>query len=333
MIACGLFTTYEDWPEVLEQLYGFSDRIESPQEGLAFIEIDEAEARGLAALFNIAVGLASTQEAAHLLALCACSGEVVADEQRIAKLPVNLLESLGLSAQNVQRLHWLGVEALGELRKWSKAQLSLYLGPESKTIIRYLHGPYQATVARYSPTKVLAASFSFEEPVLEPGQLEPMLSYLCHQLNEELSDRAASRISLTAISQGLQFRASRLSKDLLNDAQRLERLAQLALQDAGVLGLEVSDLRLELSGLYRPALQGTLWRQRQEAGKAVEVVERRFPGAMLRFEEVNPHIPVSTFQFRLLKVREEVSDGSATRRQSAPRPARLDRPAAYQLRP
>lgn len=333
MIACGLFTTYEDWPEVLEQLYGFSDRLESPREGLVFLELDEAEARELAAALNIPVGIGSSQETAHLLALSARSGEVVADEQSVAELPVALLEPLGLSPQNVQRLHWLGVETLGEFKTWSKAQLSLYLGTESKTIIRYLHGPYRTTTTRQRPAETLEASFSFEEPVLEPGQLEPVLSKLCDQLADELANRAASKLTVVATSHQLEFRASRLSKEPLNDSERLERLSQLALQDSGVLGLPISELRLELSGLYRPALQGTLWRQRQEASKAVEAVERRFPGAMLRLAEVNPYTPISTFQFRLLKVREEVVYGPAPRRQGSRRPARLDRPAAYQLYP
>lgn len=81
MIACCLFETFESWPEVLAQLHGFSERIESPWEGLIFLELGELEARQAAEGFRVAVGLGRGQEAAHLLAFSAQPGNVALYEQ------------------------------------------------------------------------------------------------------------------------------------------------------------------------------------------------------------------------------------------------------------
>jgi hypothetical protein len=330
VIACGRFSEPRDWPEVLEQLYGVTDRIESPRVGLVFLDINEGEARQLATTFCVPVGLASTQEVAHLLSLLAHPGEVVADEVAIDAIPIAELEKLEVNPKTVQRLKWLGVETIGDLSSWSKAQLSLYLGADSQIIIRYLHGPYRHDVARYQPQEVLRVGHAFDEPVMEPADLEPVIRLLCEQAIEQLGDHAASRLNLIAISQGLAFTATRLSKEPLNQVGRLERLTQLALQDCGVLGLEVEELRLELSGLHRPSQQGTLWRQREVIRRAVATVEQRFPGSLLRFDEVNPYTPISSFRYRLMTIAgEEVRRGD--RRGAQERPAYSVRWRGHQL--
>jgi hypothetical protein len=331
VIACCRFDTAQDWPEVLEQLYGLTDRIESPRPGLMFLDVTQGEARQLATTFRIPVGLASSQEAAHLLSFTAQPGEVMADEAAIDAIPIAELEKLEVNSKTDQRLAWLGVETLGDLRRWSKAQLSLYLGADSQMLIRYLHGLYRHDVARYRPREVLRVGHAFDEPVLEPADLEPVIRLLCRQLADQLGDRAASRLNLIAISQGIAFKANRISKELLNRPGPMERLAHLDLQDSGVLGLEVDELRLELSGLHRPSEQGTLWRQREVIRRAITTVEQRFPGSLLRFDEVNPYTPISEFRYRLSRLSsgEEVQRGD--RRGAQERPAYRLRWQGHQL--
>lgn len=327
MIACCLFEDVVAWSDLLAQLYGFSDRLESPREGLVFIKLGEGEARQLATSFSVAVGLSTSQEQAHLLALSAYAGEVVSDTS-VATLPIGVLTGLELSPKTIQRLTWLGIETLGDLKKWSKTQLSLYLGTESKTLIRYLHGPFRREVARYVPAETLHTSFAFQDPVLEPARLGPIIRLLCERLSAELDSRAAAKLTLVAVSQGLTFSASRHSKQVLKGVDKLERLAHFALEDSGVLGLEVDELRLELTGLYRPSEQGRLWYQREQVQKAIDKVERRFPGAMLHFDEVNPYTPLSSFRFRLVKVGGGGEVYEPARGQHSKRSARQDRPAA-----
>ena len=319
VIACALFdltaitsnpaTLQQAWDEVTAQLYGFTDRIECQRPGQAFLELSEEEAYTVATTYRARVGLASSQEQAHLLALTADVGKLKRWTVEEASLPVSLLQETGLSPRSVERLGWLGVRTLEQLGKWSKAHLSRYLGAEAKTVIRYLKGPFTKTVTRYTPPVVLSEAYAFEEAVLEPWEISPVLEHLCNCLADELGDRAALRLNLVAEAQGLAFNATRVSKTPLRGAA-VRRSALLAIKDSGALGLPIDKLSLTLSGLYRPSSQGSLWRQKENLAKAVKLVEARYPGAMLRIETVNPYVPVSEFGYRLRGTGSEVTGES-----------------------
>lgn len=279
-------TLQRAWDEVLAELYGFTDRIESPKPGLVFLAIDEADAGRVAAYFDVRVATGSSQEGAHLKAL---TGSVDAS-------PVTVLEGIGLAPQTAQRLAWLGVKTVGHLKRWRQAHLSRYLGKESETVGRYLKGPFTTTVARYTPALTLKESYGFEDAVTEPFQILPVLEHLSTCLAGELGDRAAARLSVTALASGIRFGSSRLSKHVLR-GERIYPLALRALEDCGVLGLGLGNLSVELSGLYRPGQQGGLW-PRENIEKAKQKVEARFPGALLKLEVLNPYMPVTEFAYR-----------------------------------
>ena len=118
---------------------------------------------------------------------------------------------------------------------------------------------------------------------------------LTQRLNARLGDRTAAHLTLTAEAGGLAFSASRVSKQPLRGEGALLRLVSLAFDDCGVQGLGVDRLELTLSGLHRLSVQGGLWRRKENVDKAVRTVETRFSGAMLRFEELNPFMPVPEF--------------------------------------
>lgn len=281
-------TLQNEWGEVLGELYSFTDQIESHAPGLVFLELAERAAGSVSESFDVPVGVGDSQEIAHLRALAG---------DDVDGAPVAVLESIALSPKNTERLEWLGIETVGQLKRWSKAHLSRFLGKESKLISRYLKGPFTKTVSRYTPAGTLKESYSFEDAVTEPCQILPVLEHLSKCLASDLGDRAAARLSVTALASGIRFSSSRLSKHVLR-GERVYPLALLALEDCGALGLGLGSLSVELSGLYRPSEQGVLWQQRENIATAKARVEARFPGAILTLELINPFMPVSEFAYR-----------------------------------
>ena len=324
VIEADDFVLKNAWDEILGQLYGLTDRIEGVRLGLAFVEVSKADAEFIAKHFQVAIGIGASQEEAHLKAL---AGE------NIAAAGVDILEALGLKAKTITRLRWQGVETVGQLRQWSRAHLAQYLGKEAVLITPYLKGPYRTDVSRYMlPTKLIE-SYSFEDAVTEPWQWMPVLHHLCDALAAQLGDKAASRLTLTATATGLTFSATRVAKEALRGS-RIATLAAKTLEDSGVLGLELERLTLELCGLYRPSSQGSLWQQRENMQKAVDKVEARFPGAMLKVECINPYMPVSKFAYRLSAPGgERVKDGQARRGRRSRGSAHQGRRAADHAHP
>lgn len=196
--------------ELLEQLYAFTNRLEPFEQGV-YLEVNREDADLIAQIYDSSAGLAESKEEARLLALT--PGELwVKTGCPIGELNVAVLEQLGLKPTTLERISWLGVQVLADVMTWSKAQLQRYLGDEAKLILPYLKGPFTTTLPVYTLNTFLSKSYLFDEPVLEPSQLLPVLKHLCQSLEAELGDRAASKLELTAFSQGLAFEAVRLAK-------------------------------------------------------------------------------------------------------------------------
>ena len=89
----------------------------------------------------------------------------------------------------------------------------------------------------------------------------------------------------------------------------LRQLALLALADTQAQPLGIDALTVTLSGLSRPAEQGSSWPQKERAAFAVEVVEARFPGAVLKLSQDDPYSLASehNIHFVIRSTGEEVS--------------------------
>ena len=119
--------------------------------------------------------------------------------------------------------------------------------------------------------------------------LHPALAQLVEQLVALLDGKAASRLSVTALSHGLELKATRLSKAPLQRAGEITRLALLTLEDTRAQPLGIDALTVELGGLTRPAKQGALWPQKERIEQAVAAVEARFPRAILKVSQDDPY--------------------------------------------
>jgi nucleotidyltransferase/DNA polymerase involved in DNA repair len=289
------------WHDVLEQLYAFTSFIESPKPGVVFLELAPSDASQLAESFQARFAFSKNQEAARLQALVTRTGAASLLEKPLSKFPLRVLGALGVMAKTLERLAWLGLKTLADLNQWKKQHLIDYLGDEAAPIIRYLHGPFSKTVTKYILPVVLKASHSFNESVSEPFELEPVLHLLARRLETQLETTVASRLTLKAISQGVSFSTTKISRNPLKQSSIINLLAQSALGETGAQPLGIERLELSLSGLYKFSEQGMLW-GKANAQHAIEKVNERYPGALLKIEPVDTFMPDSEFSYRFVPI-------------------------------
>jgi len=302
------------WERLVEELSGLTNTLESPSLGRLFMDLEPSDAAQLAETYRVRVGMAETVEVATLAAFISSPGKVrvvTPDRQDalLGALPLYVLKGVGLSQKALDDFGWLGLERVGELRSWSKTQAVAYLGRTGKEVLPYLFGPYRTQLGRYQLPPRLTAQVVFDEPQSEPFVLYSALGRLCADLAARLGDRAASRLSVNVQSQGLTFNAARLPKQPPMHADALFRLALLTLEDTHAQPLGIETLSVTLGGLSRPAEQGSLWPQKERAAFAVEVVEARYPGAILKLSQGDPYALASEhrYYFTLRSTGEEVS--------------------------
>lgn len=293
------------WERLVEELSGLTRTLETPSVGRVFMAAELPDALQLAESYRVRVGVAESVEVATLAAFASSPGRVrvvtpAQQEGFLDALPLYALKGVGLSQRALDDLGWLGVTKAGELRRWSKAQASAYLGRAGKGVIPYLFGPYRTLLGRYTPAPRAALGVTFDEPQCEPAVLHPALERLCKELALELGNKAASRLSVRVRCQGIEHRVSRLSKTFLRGPGELYRLALLTLDDTRAQPLGVEALTVELSGLSRPSVQGGLWPRKERLEHAVAAVENRFPKAVLRLVEDDPYALGSDRRIRLV---------------------------------
>ncbi len=302
------------WERIVEELSGLTCVLESPSQGRVLMELEPSDAAQLAESYRVRVGLADSVEIAVIAALISSPGRVrriETDRQEllVGALPLYVLKGLGLSAGTLERLTWLGIEQVGQLTAWKKPQVTAYLGPEGKGLLPYLFGPYRTQLGRYTPALRLCAQLVFDDPVSEPYELQQAISRLALQLSVSLDHRAASRLTVVALSHGLELKATRMSKTPLRHAGEITRLALLVLENTHAPPLGIDALTLELSGLSRPAKQGALWPHKERLEQAVATVEARYPGAILKLSQDDPYALASEHSARFVvrSTGEEVS--------------------------
>lgn len=293
------------WERLVEELSGLTRTLESPAPGRLLMELEPSDAAQLAQTYKVRVGLAACLEVAILAALITAPGQtrIVAPERQdalLGALPLYVLKGVGLSQRALDDLGWLGLCRVGELRAWRKAQTAAYLGRAGQSVLPYLYGPYRTYLGRYTPPPHLTTSFTFDEPQTEPGVVQPILERLCAELAARLGDKAGSRLTVIATSQNLEHRATRIAKVPLKQLAQLSRLALLALADTQAQPLGIDTLTITLSGLSRPAEQGSLWPRKERVAFAVEVVETRFPGALLHLVQDDPYSLASEHSVRFV---------------------------------
>lgn len=308
--AAGLATVPADgpdlhaaWEALLEEAFRYSPRVTPVREGVLAFTGRPVEARQFADAFAARVGAAGTLEEAQLLAYVREPGEATVAEDAWRVLdpaPVYLLRGVGLSELNVERLRWLGVERIGALRRWSRAQLTAYLAAEGEALLPYLHGPRRPSIPSFRSPVTVEARYVFDDMVHEPFEIDPVLRTLAHRIAAELGKRAATFVTVEAGSTGVLSRSTRRAKRPVRTAERIAKMVALAFDDTRVAPLGVEEIRVIAAGIALPGEQGALWRHRERLARAVRELEERYPGQARLFRERDPGALVGARRFALV---------------------------------
>ncbi|MDR9392329.1 MAG: hypothetical protein RI554_09910 [Trueperaceae bacterium] len=294
------------WDAVLDEARDVSPFLAAVAPGVLALRASPADAHAFAVRHEARVGVADTVQEARLLALLAPPGTVRAvppDEDpwtTLDRAPVAALRALGLPDADRDRLAWLGVTRVGDLRAWSARQRAAFLGPAAAALAATLDGPRDAHVPLRPPPLRIAVRHAFDDPAREPAELDPVLADLADRIAAALGERSADRLRVRAEAAGVAADATRRAKRPLRDADAILRLAHLALADAGLVPLGLDALTLEASGLARRSRPGALWRHRERRERATALLDARFPGHARRFAVHDPGALRASLRWRLL---------------------------------
>lgn len=318
------------WTWLLEQLHAWSPWLASSDIGRAWLVVNSAEARQLPREFRAQAGSAIYREVALAAALTSETGQLrsveAGQEQAFLDgLPVEQLRGLGLSSRIIQRLQHLGISHLGELRSWQDSQVRVVLGEQTPLLLPLLRGPWTGTLPLYRPERSLECSHTFPDSAVEPWQVEPVITRLAWHLSERLNGEAATRITVTAESSGLQLQHETIPKAPVARPEVLARLLQRALGHTGALSLGIDRISVTLRGLAVRQVQPGLWPQRQAREQAIRAVSRRFPGALLSYQLLDPYSLARDQRYRLIQL-----DDGAIRNQGRDQGGNHDRDQGQQ---
>jgi len=284
---------FERWKALLEQFYALSPCVQDAREGIAFLTLRESDALLLAQNYGARVARAPTQELALLAAQLTGVGEVfmvpfergkdLLEERKafLERCPIAALALLGMEGRTLERLSLLGLHSIGALYGWSKPQLGGFFGREAKMLLSVLYEG-TARVARYIPHASVTAHHTPFETLSEPYQLEPLLERLAHTLHTRLEGKQARRLILLCSTPLGQLSEIVHLKSRLCDVWTLNTALRAALERCGAAPLGVSKLEATLTELCWPGEQKGLFEVRPSALEAVELVHRKFPGAIVQ---------------------------------------------------
>jgi len=290
------------WQDLVLELYGLSPKLENNGLGNVSLQCELEDAQSLAQAFGIRVGFAKTKELASLAAMSSSAGKVRTikiTKNFLEQIPLYIFKGLGLSSKLIEKFYFLGVQKLGQLFRWSKTQLKAFAGKEAQVLLPYLYG---------HDARQLCTSYDFEDAVFEPYEIEPVINHLVAKLVNSLDDYVAKRLRLVATVSGINFSSVRIPKEGLRNSKDILQQVLFALEESQASSLGIDGLKLELLGLYRPSEQRTIWRQKENRLKAIELIEERFPNSLLRFKEHDPYSLVNKFQLEAIARNEVIPE-------------------------
>lgn len=325
---------HTEWNRQLDALHDWTPRLFSPAPGRVWLQAGLSQGRRLALEHDVAAGAAASRELALAAAQLSRPGKLLhvssgGEQQFLGSIETGQLTRLGFSEQLTLRLTHLGIRQLRELFPWKEAQLRSPAGAEAERLHRLLHGPWDGNVPRYQPAPRLRCRHDFGEPAHEPHELGPVAGLLARRLAARLAGRTAGRLGITCNCAGLLLPAEIVCREPVHREASLLRLIMRALGQSGAPALGIDSLTVTLGELRRPQSQAGLWPQKEARERAIRLVSRRFPGALLGFESVDPWSLARERRFRLRRLDTgETVTRPALRTESLPAPLQATDAAA-----
>jgi nucleotidyltransferase/DNA polymerase involved in DNA repair len=277
------------WERVVERLNETTPYVEPVEPGRAFVRpVREEALREVVSRLGARAGRAPERSVAWLAALKALPGELLQIapehvEAFLKRLPVEHLTGTGFDARHAEHLALFGYDTVAAVRTLTKRHLTAQFGEAGARLHAFLQDD-DASVPAYVPPPSIERSRRFEHEQLEPGPLRAALDECLEEAAEVLEGRVAGRMTLRLVGRtGPAREAARLLREPRGTAESLRGLARTLLDD--MLGTEVPtmELEVELAALASPdTRQAHLFAERPHVRRAIEAVQRRFPGALQR---------------------------------------------------
>src|SRR5437762_8498499 len=171
----------------------------------------------------------------------------------LAPLPIGVIPGLGPKTE--ERLHAMGVRAVGELAAYETQRLVQALGVGGAVLQRYAQGRDRSPVDGSKPAKTISAETTFERDVSDRGELETALRDLTDRVVDRLhSDGVRARTIYVKLKlpdfRLVSRQVSRTSPT--DDVETIFRAARSALEKSHLESRPVRLLGVGLSGLVHP---------------------------------------------------------------------------------
>jgi len=180
----------------------------------------------------------------------------------LAPLPIGVIPGLGPKTED--KLHAMGVRAVGELAAYETQRLVQALGVGGAVLQRYAQGRDRSPVDGSKPAKTISAETTFDTDVSDRGQLEVALRELTDRVVERLQADGVRARTIYVKLKLPDFRlvsrqVSRTSPT--DDVDAIFRAARSALEKSHLEARPVRLIGVGLSGLEHPEpdLQLTLF--------------------------------------------------------------------------
>ncbi|CAN5582990.1 hypothetical protein BH23BAC4_BH23BAC4_10840 [soil metagenome] len=277
------------WENTLAEVHTLTPFLEDIGPGWAFLRgADPPALHEIAERLGAGIGLAARRAEARLAALRAAPGHVlsISNENRgafLQRFPIRMLEPLGFSADLLERLYLLGYRDLATASTLTRRQLDAQFAADGVRLYDLLHPVPVPPVGLFQPPPVIAESIKLDEPLRQPGELQPIVQELVDRAAGRLGPLFCARMALVLQVGAETRRTSRILRTGTSEVRAL-RTASAALL-AELLGEdgEVGEIIVELGALARGvARQSGLFMERHSVHVAVRGVHRRYPGAMVR---------------------------------------------------
>ncbi len=298
----------EVWDSVIRRLYSITPYIEPASIGTSFFRPYQLhEVRGLAGRLKAGIGIAYSRSIARIASLRTAQGGMLDIKDTnidsfLQNTKVDILAELGFEKELSERFKLFGLTNLYSLQNLTRRHLAAQFGETGMTLFTLLHpDEKEHPVLPYIPPPVVSTTFDLDHPAREPHTLFPLIDLLIKRNLTKLEGMLCKRIRVEAEihkSAGRPYEAAqRILKQPSDNLRELRTIGERLLvsvvsrgdklnisetdevvAEKGVIGLTVT------MGLLSPpdVIQGRLFFERADVLNAIDNVEVRFPGGILR---------------------------------------------------
>ena len=299
----------EVWESVIRRLYAISPYIEPSSIGTSFFRPYQLhEIRSLAGRLKAGIGIAHSRSISRIASIRSAPGGLLDIKSKnidsfLQNTKIDILTDLGFEKELPERFRLFGLTNLYSLQDLTRRHLVAQFGEVGMELHGILHpDENEHPVLPYIPPPVVSTTFDLDHPAREPMTLYPLLDLLIQRNLFKLEGMLCKRIRVQAEihkSTGRPYEAAqRILKEPTDNQRELRNIAERLLltlisrgdkeldlnetsevvAEKGIIGLTVT------MGLLTPpnVNQGRLFFERPAVLEAVEDVEVRFPGGVLR---------------------------------------------------